>query len=75
MDKNSNKSTFIFATVMVVIVGTVLAITAEGLKPFQKENVRKEKMQNINFPSEIFHIKYNYRYPFRNIPEITIVGE
>ncbi|NQY68740.1 MAG: NADH:ubiquinone reductase (Na(+)-transporting) subunit C [Flavobacteriales bacterium] len=47
MDKNSNKSTFIFATVMVVIVGTVLAITAEGLKPFQKENVRKEKMQNI----------------------------
>ncbi|NQY08739.1 MAG: NADH:ubiquinone reductase (Na(+)-transporting) subunit C [Flavobacteriales bacterium] len=47
MDKNSNKATFIFATIMVIIVGTVLAFTAEILKPFQAENVRREKMQNI----------------------------
>ncbi len=47
MDVNSNKYTFIFSAVMVVIVATVLAIAAESLKPFQVANVRKEKMQNI----------------------------
>ena len=47
MDKNINQATFIFAFVMVVIVATALALAAVGLKPFQEENVRKEKMQNI----------------------------
>jgi len=47
MDKNSNASTFGFAIVMVVVVGTLLALTYSSLKPFQTENVRREKMQNI----------------------------
>ncbi len=47
MDINSNKYTFIFSTVMVVVVGSLLAIAAVGLKPFQSENVKREKMQNI----------------------------
>jgi len=47
MDVNSNKYTFIFSAIMVVVVATVLAIAAESLKPFQQANVRKEKMQNI----------------------------
>jgi len=47
MDVNSNKYTFIFSAVMVVIVATVLAFAAESLRPYQQANVKKEKMQNI----------------------------
>ncbi|AFU69443.1 Na(+)-translocating NADH-quinone reductase subunit C NqrC [Psychroflexus torquis ATCC 700755] len=47
MDKNSNSYTFIFAIIMVVVVAVTLSFTATTLGPLQKENVRKEKMQNI----------------------------
>lgn len=46
-DKNSNSFTFIFATVLVAVVGTLLAVTFLALKPAYDENVRREKMQNI----------------------------
>lgn len=46
-DKNSNSFTFIFATILVVVVGTVLAVAFLALKPAYDENVRREKMQNI----------------------------
>lgn len=46
-DKNSNSFTFIFATVLVSVVGTLLAVTYMSLKPAYDENVRREKMQNI----------------------------
>ncbi|MFS4455791.1 Na(+)-translocating NADH-quinone reductase subunit C [Maribacter sp. 2304DJ31-5] len=44
-DKNSY--TVIFAGVMVVIVGSLLAFFASGLRPKIKENERFEKQQNI----------------------------
>ena len=47
MDVNSNKYTFLFSAVMVIVVASVLAIAAESLKPFQEANVTKEKRQNI----------------------------
>ncbi|MBZ9777305.1 NADH:ubiquinone reductase (Na(+)-transporting) subunit C [Psychroflexus sp. CAK8W] len=47
MNKNSNAYTFIFAIAMVVIVAVTLSFTSTTLSPLQKENVRKEKMQNI----------------------------
>lgn len=47
LDVNSNKYTFGFAAVMVIIVASLLAFTSESLKDRQKGNVRKEKMQNI----------------------------
>jgi len=47
MDVNKNSYVFGFAIVMVVVVGILLAATSITLKPMQKENVRKEKMQNI----------------------------
>lgn len=46
-DKNSNSFTFIFAAVLVTVVGTLLAVTYMSLKPAYEENVRREKMQNI----------------------------
>ncbi len=47
MNVNSNTYTFTFAAIMVVVTGLLLAFAAEGLKPFQNENVKREKMQNI----------------------------
>lgn len=47
LDVNSNKYTFIFSAIMVILVATLLAIASESLKPFQESNIRKEKMQNI----------------------------
>ena len=44
-DKNSY--TVVFAVIMVIIVGSVLAFFATGLKPKIDENVRFEKQQNI----------------------------
>jgi len=44
-DKNSY--TIIFAIVMVLVVGSILAGLAQGLKPLVKANERFEKQQNI----------------------------
>lgn len=43
----SNKYIFIYSSVMVVVVAIALAIAAIQLKPFQENNKRVEKMQNI----------------------------
>lgn len=43
MNRDSNAYTFIFATVMVVVVATALAFTATSLKPRQDDNARKRK--------------------------------
>lgn len=47
IDKNSNSFTFLFSVILVVVVGTVLALSYMSLKPTYDENVRREKMQNI----------------------------
>lgn len=47
MNKENNKYIFGFATILVVIVGTVLAVLSIVLKPFQTENVENERKQNI----------------------------
>ena len=44
---DGNVYTVVFATIMVVVVGGVLAAMAQGLKPAIKENERFEKQQNI----------------------------
>ncbi len=47
LDKDSNVYTIIFATIMVIIVGGLLAFVSMSLKPMQQANVKNEKMQNI----------------------------
>jgi len=47
MNKNSNRFTIIFASVMVVVVAVLLSLAAIGLGPYQAQNARREKMQNI----------------------------
>ena len=44
---NTNSYTFIFAIIMVVVVGSVLAFAATSLQPMQYENMRIDKMQSI----------------------------
>ena len=47
LDKDGNVYTIAFATIMVVIVGGLLAFVSMSLKPMQQANVKNEKMQNI----------------------------
>lgn len=47
MDVNSNKYTYMFATIMVVLVAVILAGLYISLKPRQDKNVELEKRQNI----------------------------
>lgn len=46
-NKESQGFTFLFAVIMVVVVATVLAVAAMGLKGPQDENMKQEKMQNV----------------------------
>ncbi|MFD1614697.1 Na(+)-translocating NADH-quinone reductase subunit C [Gelatiniphilus marinus] len=49
MEKRTDKNsyTIIFATIMVIVVGALLAFLASSLKPIIVENQRLEKQQNI----------------------------
>ncbi len=47
MHKDSNQATYLFSSVMVVVIAILLSVAAIGLGPYQARNVRIEKMQNI----------------------------
>ena len=47
IDKNSNAYTFTFAIIMVVVVGTLLAVASQGLKTRQEKNATDKKMISI----------------------------
>ena len=47
MNKDSNRFTFGFATVMVVVVAVLLSLASIVLGPYQAQNIKVEKMQNI----------------------------
>tara|TARA_B100001741_G_scaffold90129_1_gene73802 strand:- start:449 stop:1204 length:756 start_codon:yes stop_codon:yes gene_type:complete len=47
MNKESNLYTFTFAIIMVLVVGTILAVTSEVLQPRKKQNAADKKMIDI----------------------------
>ncbi|MBT6817195.1 MAG: NADH:ubiquinone reductase (Na(+)-transporting) subunit C, partial [Flavobacteriales bacterium] len=47
MDVNSNRYTYLFSIIMVVIVAVLLSVAATVLKPFQDANMVLEKKSNI----------------------------
>ncbi len=47
MDVNSNKYTYVFALIMVIVVAALLSGTSIALKDRQEANVRQEKQQDI----------------------------
>ena len=59
MDKSSNAYTFIFAIIMVIVVGSVLAFASISLKDRQNANVKQEKMQNILYTVGVDSIEQN----------------
>jgi len=59
MDRSSNAYTFIFAIIMVIVVGAVLAFASESLKDRQNANVKQEKMQNILYTVGVDSIEQN----------------
>ena len=46
-DINSNRYIFLYATILIVIVAVLLAVTALWLQPFQDRNAKNEKRINI----------------------------
>jgi len=47
IDKNSNSYTFGFAILMVIVVGSLLAVASQGLKTRQEKNATDKKMISI----------------------------
>ena len=47
MNTNSNTYTFIYASVLVIVVAAILSFTAIQLQPLQQKNVEVEKKRNI----------------------------
>lgn len=47
INTDNNIFTYLFASILVIVVSVVLTGTQQNLKPFQEDNFRKEKMQNI----------------------------
>ena len=47
IDKNSNAYTFGFAILMVIVVGSLLAVASQGLKTRQQKNATDKKMMSI----------------------------
>ncbi len=47
MDTNSNKYTFVYAIILVVVVATILTLVAVNLQPLQQKNIELEKKKNI----------------------------
>jgi Na+-transporting NADH:ubiquinone oxidoreductase subunit C len=79
MDRNSNKYTFIYSIIMVVVVATILTLVAVSLKPAQKKNIELEKKKNIlsalNIESTTDNVESLYdKYIIENYA-INIIGE
>lgn len=47
INKESNKYTFVFSIIMVVVVGTILSSLSLGLKPLQEKNLEVKKKMDI----------------------------
>ena len=63
MKSFSNTYIFVFSTVMVMLVATLLSFVAEQLKPFQEKNVEIEKkldiLRSVGIARDIDDVKDN----------------
>ncbi|MDD4148988.1 MAG: NADH:ubiquinone reductase (Na(+)-transporting) subunit C [Bacteroidales bacterium] len=79
MDRNSNKYTFIYAVIMVVVVATILTFVAVSLQPFQKQNVELEKKKNIlaafNVESNPDNVESLYKEIIVDVFAINVEGD
>ncbi len=79
MDRNSNKYTFIYAVIMVIVVATILTFVAVSLQPFQKKNVELEKKKNVlaafNVESNPDNVESLYEEIIVEVFAINVEGE
>ncbi len=74
IDTEKNSYTVIFAAVMVVVVGSLLAIVASVLRPNIQENERYEKQQNILYAMGV-HENGDDKGSVHFIPTDRVEGE
>lgn len=61
----SNKYIYMYSTVLILIIATILSLVAVGLKPFQQKNIKAEQMQQllssagINVKRNVAEANYN----------------
>ncbi len=80
MDKQGNLYTFLYATVMVIVVAAVLAFVSESLKPIQNKNVEVAKkidiLKSVGIASTAADAEKLYeQYVGGNTKVINISGE
>lgn len=75
----SNAYIFRFASIMVITVATILATAAMMLKPFQEDNIRKEKMKAIlaaaDIPADASNAIENYNSHIQKELVVNLDGE
>ncbi|MFO7999665.1 MAG: NADH:ubiquinone reductase (Na(+)-transporting) subunit C [Marinilabilia sp.] len=80
MDRQGNKYTFLYASIMVIVVATVLAFVSEALTPLQKQNEEEAKMadilQSVNIESTTENVADQYeKYIGDNTYIVNYEGE
>ncbi|MCX7697658.1 MAG: NADH:ubiquinone reductase (Na(+)-transporting) subunit C [Bacteroidales bacterium] len=55
----SNRYIFIYSSILIIIVGIMLALASSGLQPFQQANIKTEKIQYILNSAHIENNKQN----------------
>ncbi len=83
MKSYSNTYIFIFSTVMVIIVATLLTFVSESLRPYQEKNIEVEKkldiLRSVNLAGEVNQVKDKARYVeeeyARNITKSLVINE
>ncbi len=59
----SNRYIFTYATVMIIIVASILATASSVLKPFQEQNIKMEKIKNILITAGAIDENQKYTFP------------
>ena len=79
---DNNTYTIIFSVIMVIVVGSILAGMASGLKPLVTANEKKEKQQNILYalgvndnqgPSDVAFVTENVSQKFNEVVKKQLV--
>ena len=80
MDRQGNKYTFLYASVMVIVVATLLAFVSEALSPIQKKNEEEAKMadilRSVNIQSTTADVAEKYqKYIGDNVFVVSFKGD
>lgn len=79
MDKQGNTYTFLYASVMVILVAAGLAFTSESLKPIQNKNIeiarKTDILKSVNIPSTATDAEAKYTQYISNTYVLDANGD